>query len=73
MSFQEKLREAETPRIDAVEKLNRYIEALPKDEQLALRELIISYPQRYAYEALREEGYKLTRDTIAKWKKRYVV
>lgn len=73
MSFQEKLREAETPRIDAVEKLNRYIEALPKDEQLALCELIISYPQRYAYEALREEGYKLTRDTIVKWKKRYVV
>lgn len=73
MSFQEKLREAETPRIDAVEKLNRYIEALPKDEQLALRELIISYPQRYSYEALQSEGYKLTRDTIAKWKKRYVV
>lgn len=73
MSFQDKLREAETPRIDAVEKLNRYIEALPKDEQLALRELIISYPQRYSYEALQSEGYKLTRDTIAKWKKRYVV
>lgn len=73
MSFQEKLREAETPRMDAVEKLNRYIEALPKDEQLALRELIISYPQRYSYEALQSEGYKLTRDTIAKWKKRYVV
>ena len=73
MSFQDRLKEAKTPRIDAVEKLNRYIEALPKEEQLALRELIISYPQRYAYEALREEGYKLTRDTIVKWKKRYVV
>lgn len=73
MSFQDRLKEAETPRVDAVDKLNFYIESLPKDEQLALRELIISYPQRYAYEALREEGYKLTRDTIVKWKRRYVV
>lgn len=73
MSFQEKLNEAKTPRIDAIERLNNYIMSLPKDEQLALRELIISYPQRYAYEALREEGYKLTRDTIVKWRKRYVV
>jgi hypothetical protein len=73
MSFQDRLKEAKTPRIDAVEKLNRYIEALPKEEQLALRELIISYPQRHSYDALREEGYKLTRDTIAKWKNRYVV
>lgn len=73
MSFQDKLKVAKEPRIDAVDRLNNYINELPKDEQLALRELLIGYPVRVAFDALKEEGYKINRETVTKWKARYVV
>lgn len=73
MSFQSKLDTASNQRVDAVDKLNTYIERLPKEEQLALRELLTNFPVRIAHEALREEGYKIGRDTVTRWVKRYVV
>lgn len=73
MSFQEKLKVASAPKADAVERLNSYLEALPKDEQLALRELLIGYPVRVSFDALKEEGYRINRETVSKWRDRYVV
>ena len=58
---------------DAVDRLNDFINSLPKDEQLALRELLTNFPVRIAYDALKEEGYQITRDTVTKWVKRFVV
>ena len=73
MSFQKQLERANVTKLDAVDRLNDYLNSLPKDEQLALRELLTNFPVRVGYDALKEEGYQITRDTVTKWVKRYVV
>lgn len=73
MSFQKRLENANISKRDAVDRLDDYINALPKDEQLALRELLSNFPVRVGFDALKEEGYQITRDTVTKWVKRYVV
>lgn len=73
MSFQDRLKIASTPKADSVDRLNQYLESLPKDEQLALRQLLTEYPVRVSHDALKAEGYAINRETVTKWKKRYVV
>lgn len=73
MSFQQRLEQANVTKRDAVDRLNDFISALPKDEQLALRELLTNFPVRVGFDALKEEGYPITRDTVTKWVKRFVV
>lgn len=73
MSYLDELLEAKKPRKKAEDRLNEYIESLPADEADALRELIVNYPTRIAYEALRRHDYKLTRETLTAWKAKYVV
>lgn len=73
MSYLDELLEAKKPRKSAADRLNEHIESLPADEADALRELIVNYPTRISYEALRRHGYKLTRETLTAWKAKYVV
>ena len=56
MSFQQRLEQANVTKRDAVDRLNDFISALPKDEQLALRELLTNFPDRVGFDALKEEG-----------------
>ena len=73
MSFSEKLKQASVPRKDSVDRLNDYIEALDEVEREAILELLNNYPIRVGFDALKDEGYRINRESVGKWKQRYGV
>jgi len=73
VSFSEKLKQASVPRKDSVDRLNDYIEALDEVEREAILELLNNYPIRVGFDALKDEGYRINRESVGKWKQRYGV
>jgi len=73
VSFSERLKIESMPRKDSVDKLNDYIHALDEVERDAILELLNNYPTRIGFDALKDEGYRINRESVGKWKQRYGV
>ena len=71
MAFAEEADKMFSPRKDAAERLEEYVNSLPEKESQAARRILLSGQQKKVMDAFRKEGYPISYITLMNWKEAY--
>ena len=73
MAFVEVEKEVFKPQLSAVEKLDKLLEELPKEESQAALNILVNASTKKAMIGFRKAGYPLGYDTLIAWKEKHNV
>jgi hypothetical protein len=73
MAFADHEKKIFTPRMTALDKLEKFIAELPDAERKSCLNILINAPEKKAMSTFRDEGQKISYETLKQWKEKHDV
>jgi hypothetical protein len=70
MAFADHEKTIFAPRMTALDKLEKFLAELPEDERKSCLNILTNAPEKRVMVAFRDEGQKISYDTLKQWKEK---